>query len=81
MREASANPPEQSRAMKRAAQRAAKNGVDFFLYRIARSDLSQGIGDVRRWPFAEVFDAHLALDAIEEMSEIMQDEARAAAKR
>lgn len=62
--------------MIKAVRRAQNSGVNFFLYRIARSDISGGIRDVRTWSFAELIDAHIALDSIEEMQDIAQAEAR-----
>lgn len=62
--------------MERAATRASRRGVNFIFYRIARSDLSSGAQDVRGWTFADIFEAHEALDAYEELTAIASDEAR-----
>lgn len=50
--------------------------MNFIFYRIARSDLSSGAQDVRGWTFADIFEAHEALDAYEELTAIASDEAR-----
>ena len=45
---------------------------------MAFSDISNGAGDVRRWTFAQLYEAHLALDAFEELTEIAREEAKKA---
>ena len=58
-------------------QRASDRGVDWFVWRVVlSSDVPDGLADIRqRWSFADVFEAHLALDAIEELRELEQEKA------
>lgn len=44
---------------------AARRGVDWFVWRVVTDDLiPDGLTQIRRWPFADLLEAHLFLDAV-----------------
>lgn len=47
--------------------RAARDGVDWWTWRIVVSaDIPDGLADIRqRWSFADLLDAHIVLDTME----------------
>lgn len=52
---------------RRALERAAEHGVDWWLWRLVLApEIPDGLADIRqRWSFADVFDAHVVLDTLE----------------
>jgi len=70
-------PPSQPYSLRRAAERAAADGVDWWTMRIVASDLiPDGLADVRyRWTFADTVEGHMALDVLEEAREQRRREA------
>lgn len=54
------------------AQQAALRGVNLFQWRVIRSDvIPDGLADIReRWTFVDLLEAHLYLDAVENIREI-----------
>jgi hypothetical protein len=47
-------------------RRAAQRGVDWFVWRVVTHErVPDGLAAIREWSFADLVDAHHALDAIE----------------
>lgn len=51
---------------RRALERATARGVDWWLWRpVVAPQLPDGLADVRRWSFVDLYQAHLVLDTLE----------------
>ncbi|MCH9834207.1 hypothetical protein K0U83_01020 [bacterium] len=62
-------PDEEQRAI---TDRAAQLGLNWWVYAVAANDrLHASPADVRRWPFAESYEAHLFVDAMARMDRLM----------
>ena len=67
--------PRRIRAIQTAA---AKYGVDWFLWRVALAEPTRTpIHEIKQWAFRDVYLAHVALDAWEEMVEYHRAQAEA----
>lgn len=55
--------------MRRAVERAAEHGVDWWTWRVVLSrDIPDGLAQVRStWSFIDLYEAHVVLDTLEEL--------------
>lgn len=62
-------PDEEQRAI---TDRAASLGLNWWVYTVAASDrLTVSPAEVRRWPFAESYEAHVFVDAMGRLDRLM----------
>lgn len=62
-------PDEEQRAI---TDRAATLGLNWWVYTVALSPhIAASPAEVRRWPFAESYEAHLAVQAMAELDRLM----------